>query len=84
LCSLSTRLVNETIHVLTSPDYPNTHLAGTLCRWTLQFADRYRDRMRIRFIDFDLADSNKCENEYLEITEEKVNTDINITINIIY
>ncbi|XP_012062648.1 PREDICTED: cubilin [Atta cephalotes] len=84
LCSLSTRLVNETIHVLTSPDYPNTHLAGTLCRWTLQFADRYRDRMRIRFIDFDLADSNKCENEYLEITEEKKYINEGFGTNFIY
>jgi len=75
LCGLGTRLVNDTNHVLTSPGYPNTHLAGTLCRWTLQFADKYSDRLRIRFIDFDLADSDKCEHEYLEITEQNVSID---------
>lgn len=58
--------------MLTSPDYPN--LTGILCRWTLEFTDKYSDRMRIRFIDFDLADSDKCENEYLEITEQNVST----------
>ncbi|XP_039305004.1 cubilin isoform X2 [Solenopsis invicta] len=72
MCGLSTRIANETNHVLTSPDYPNTHLAGTQCRWTLEFEDEYSDRMRIRFIDFDLADSDKCENEYLEITEQNI------------
>jgi len=72
LCGLDTRVVNGTNHILTSPNYPNTHLAGTSCHWTLQFIGEYNDRLRIRFIDFDLADSNECEYEYLEISEQNV------------
>lgn len=74
MCGLDTRVVNGTNHILTSPNYPNTHLAGTLCHWTLKFTGKYNDRLRIRFIDFDLADSNKCEHEYLEISEQNVST----------
>lgn len=73
MCGLSNRVVNETVQILTSPDYPNTHAAGTQCHWILRSPDKYSDRQRIRFIDFDIADSNKCENEYLEISEQGVN-----------
>nr|XP_012218853.1 PREDICTED: cubilin-like [Linepithema humile] len=71
LCGLTTRTVNETTQILTSPGYPNTHTFGTQCRWNLRHPDEYSDRLRIRFIDFEMADSNKCETEYLEITEQK-------------
>ncbi|KAL0113327.1 hypothetical protein PUN28_012468 [Cardiocondyla obscurior] len=74
-CGLTTRVINATSNVLTSPNYPDTHLAGILCHWTLTFTGEYNDRTRIQFIDFDLADSDKCENEYLEISEQ--NTYIN-------
>ncbi|XP_071569184.1 cubilin isoform X2 [Temnothorax nylanderi] len=84
LCGLGTRVVNETNHVLTSPNYPNTHLAGTLCRWTLKFTGEYSDRLRIRFIDFDLMDSNKCEYEYLEISEQNKYINEGFGTNFIY
>lgn len=74
LCGLSTRVVNETAQILTSPNYPNMHTSGTQCHWILRYPDKYSDRLRIRFIDFDMADSNKCENEYLEISEQAVST----------
>ncbi|TGZ53188.1 Cubilin [Temnothorax longispinosus] len=80
LCGLGTRVVNETNHVLTSPNYPNTHLAGTLCRWTLKFTGEFSDRLRIRFIDFDLMDSNKCEYEYLEISEQNASEQTSYTV----
>ncbi|EFN66210.1 Cubilin [Camponotus floridanus] len=70
LCGLNTRVVNETVQILTSPGYPNTHTTGIQCRWILRHPDKYTDRLRIRFIDFDMTNSNKCEDEYLEINEQ--------------
>ncbi|XP_011637168.1 cubilin-like [Pogonomyrmex barbatus] len=84
LCGLHTRIVNETIQILTSPGYPNTHLAGTQCHWVLHFADQYSDRLRIRFIDFDLMDSDKCETDYFEITEQKKYINEGFGTNFIY
>lgn len=75
MCGLSTRVVNETAQILTSPGYPNTHTTGIQCHWILRHPDKYIDRLRIRFIDFDMANSNKCEEEYLEITEQSVSTE---------
>ncbi|XP_014475365.1 PREDICTED: cubilin [Dinoponera quadriceps] len=69
-CGLSSRTINGTRQTLTSPGYPNTYEPGIQCRWILQHPDQYRDRLRIQFIDFDMEDSDKCENEYLEISEE--------------
>ncbi|EFN89302.1 Cubilin, partial [Harpegnathos saltator] len=69
-CGLSSRTINETRQVLTSPGYPNTYTPGLRCRWILRHPDTYSDRMRIQFIDFDMEDSSNCENEYLEISEE--------------
>jgi len=71
LCGLTTRTVNETTQILTSPGYPNTHTLGVQCRWTLRHPDKYSDRLRIRFIDFEMTDSNNCETEYLEISEQQ-------------
>ncbi|XP_029168402.1 cubilin-like [Nylanderia fulva] len=70
LCGATNRIVNSTVQILTSPNYPDTHTAGIQCQWILRSPDRYSDRQRIRFIDFDMTDSSKCENEYLEIAEQ--------------
>lgn len=61
--------MNETTQVLTSPGYP--HTLGAQCRWILRHPDEYSDRLRIRFIDFEMADSDKCETDYLEISEQQ-------------
>ncbi|KAH0948163.1 hypothetical protein HN011_006977 [Eciton burchellii] len=69
LCGLNNRVINETVQVLTSPGYPNTYSPGMKCHWTLRHADRYSSRLRVRFTDFDMEDSDKCESEYLKISE---------------
>ncbi|XP_050461753.1 cubilin-like [Cataglyphis hispanica] len=84
LCGLNNRVVNETAQILTSPNYPNMHTSGTQCHWILRYPDKYSDRLRIRFIDFDMADSNKCENEYLEISEQRKYINEGFGTNFIY
>ncbi|RLU24405.1 hypothetical protein DMN91_002494 [Ooceraea biroi] len=71
LCGLTNRVINDTVKVLTSPGYPNTYSPGMKCRWTMRHVDEYHSLItaRIRFTDFDMEDSNKCENEYVEISE---------------
>lgn len=72
LCGLNIREINKTTQVLTSPGYPDTHTSGVQCRWNLKHPDKYSDSLRIRFIDFDMPDTSKCDTEYLEISENKV------------
>ncbi|KAG7199007.1 hypothetical protein KM043_013159 [Ampulex compressa] len=71
LCGLSVRPVNDSINLLVSPNYPNTYQAGTQCRWILRHPDDFRDMLLLRFVEFDLSDSERCENEYVQITDKQ-------------
>ncbi|CAK9795155.1 Cubn [Anthophora quadrimaculata] len=67
-CAFAPTLDN-TVHVLTSPNYPNNYEPGSRCRWLLQWEHSTTERIKIEFLDFDVAESGTCENDYLQITD---------------
>ncbi|KZC14141.1 Cubilin [Dufourea novaeangliae] len=69
LCGVATLMVNETKHVLVSPHYPNSYGAGVKCRWLLRWTLENAERTRIQFLDFDLANTPRCDTDYIEITD---------------
>lgn len=71
LCTYVSPIINGSGNILTSPNYPNNYEPGTKCRWTIKFV-HYFERMRIKFLDFDLADSRECKDDFLQITDKEV------------
>ncbi|XP_076766726.1 cubilin [Xylocopa sonorina] len=72
LCGIAPLIVNTTRHQLSSPNYPNRYEPNAKCRWTLKASDTFGasvDRLKIHFLSFDLADSSKCETDYVQITD---------------
>ncbi|XP_012136673.2 cubilin [Megachile rotundata] len=69
LCALTPVLTNDTNYILTSPNYPNPPPPGSKCKWMLRSEKMNSDRIRVRFLDFDLPESNSCDHDYLQITD---------------
>ncbi|XP_076296135.1 cubilin [Lasioglossum baleicum] len=70
-CGISTWIANETMQLLTSPNYPNSYNTGTKCRWSVQTAHGETQKIKIQFLDVDLAASTRCETDYIEITDKQ-------------
>ncbi|XP_076655704.1 cubilin [Halictus rubicundus] len=70
-CGTPTWVVNETMQILTSPNYPNSYYVGAKCRWLLKTASSEMEKMKIEFVDVDLAESARCETDYVEITDKE-------------
>ncbi|XP_029048305.2 cubilin isoform X2 [Osmia bicornis bicornis] len=69
LCSIAPPITNTTNLVLKSPNYPSPSPPGTKCRWIIKSHKSNTDRLRIRFLDFDLPNSENCDDEFLQITD---------------
>ncbi|XP_033347146.1 cubilin [Bombus vosnesenskii] len=69
LCAYAAPIANNSRLILTSPNYPNNYEPNTRCHWTISSEDLYTERLRIQFLDFDLADSHQCEDDYVEIID---------------
>lgn len=50
---------------LTSINYPHTYPNSTVCEWEIRV--RTGERIRIKFGDFDIEDSDYCHLNYLKI-----------------
>lgn len=72
LCAYAAPIANNSRLILTSPNYPNNYEPNTRCHWTISSEDLYTERLRIQFLDFDLADSHQCEDDYVEIIDGRV------------
>lgn len=72
LCAYAAPIANNSRLTLTSPNYPNNYEPNTRCHWTISSEDMYTERLRIQFLDFDLADSRQCEDDYIEIMDGRV------------
>lgn len=72
LCAYAAPIANNSRLTLTSPNYPNNYESNTRCHWTISSEDIYTERLRIQFLDFDLADSRQCEDDYVEIIDSRV------------
>ncbi|XP_066598353.1 cubilin-like [Prorops nasuta] len=71
LCGVKEREANDTEQYITSPNYPNNYSPGISCSWTVKIVEDsdVRDRLHISFEDFEMSDSKRCEDEYLQISD---------------
>ncbi|XP_043104339.1 tumor necrosis factor-inducible gene 6 protein [Puntigrus tetrazona] len=51
--------------VLDSPGYPEDYQDEQICYWHIRV--RYRQRIRLHFLDFDIEEDTDCLSDYLEI-----------------
>ncbi|XP_055494690.1 tumor necrosis factor-inducible gene 6 protein [Leucoraja erinacea] len=51
--------------IITSPDYPNEYEHQQICYWHIRI--KYKQRVHIRFLEFDVEDDPSCLSDYLEI-----------------
>ncbi|XP_033326417.2 cubilin [Megalopta genalis] len=70
-CGIPVWTVNKTMQVLTSPKYPKDYGTGVKCRWLLRVESSDSEKLRIAFLDLDLAESARCDTDYLEITDKQ-------------
>ncbi|XP_054002675.1 cubilin [Hylaeus anthracinus] len=69
LCGIAPSVTNKTRLVLTSPKYPNFYGQSVTCRWQLQLSSGQSERFLIHFLDLDLPDTARCDNDYVQITD---------------
>ncbi|XP_078037937.1 cubilin [Augochlora pura] len=70
-CGIPVWTVNKTVQVLTSPKYPDNYGTSARCRWLLKSDPSSTEKMRIEFLDIDVAESARCDTDYIEITDKQ-------------
>jgi len=58
---------DSTSGTISSPNYPNFYLTNSQCVWILKSS--VGNRVSLNFIDFELADDQFCNEDYVEVRE---------------
>ncbi|XP_014605735.1 PREDICTED: cubilin-like [Polistes canadensis] len=73
-CGLTYRMVENNKNYITSPGYPNPYGPGIHCRWKLKNDKEYNNVMRVRLLEFNMTNSENCNEEYLAIVDSESQT----------
>ncbi|KAJ8670094.1 hypothetical protein QAD02_001353 [Eretmocerus hayati] len=68
-CGPTDLIIANDSQVLTSPNYPRPHPSDITCRWMIHGGSGRLTKVKIRFDDFDMKNSERCEDEYLQISD---------------
>lgn len=75
ICGPRNYWANKSIQTLTSPGYPLAYKPNIQCRWVIKNPNHYRQKIVVRFTEFDLTnsteheDKNLCSGDRLEIDD---------------
>ncbi|XP_062904648.1 tumor necrosis factor-inducible gene 6 protein [Mobula hypostoma] len=58
-------VLTEPERIITSPDYPNEYEHQQICYWHIRI--KYKQRIHLQFIEFDVEDDPSCLSDYLEV-----------------
>ncbi|XP_076174105.1 cubilin isoform X2 [Ptiloglossa arizonensis] len=68
ICGMAPEIKNNTRYRISSPNYPKSYGSSVQCRWLLRTHESQHGRIKIRFLDFDIASSARCD-EYVQVTD---------------